>query len=268
MAVGEGSRLFIDRLFGGYHMSIAALIRAMAAAGAPPEAIAIAVEAIEAAGDAQACMDARSPAAIRQERYRRNKASQGITGVTDSVTDGATDASPKPFPLVPPKETSNPPLIPQSNTHISGATDANASAGDVGADAGEAGELGELPNLPPPPQPRRGQGKGGYHPLPLGWVPVRDLSESLLEAKGNWPPGWQRAELEAFRNWAVNAADADGKGRKKDWDAAWQNWLRDRWNDYRKRNGNGAGGDRNGTGAGYRNALARAASEDAGDSVI
>ncbi len=87
-------------------MSIAIAVKHMMAAGMSPDAVAAAVAEMEAS-----FVKPRSSAAVRQERYRRNKASR-VT-VSD-VCDGSS-------PLVPPLDVSpippslTPPIIPPSD---------------------------------------------------------------------------------------------------------------------------------------------------------
>lgn len=91
-------------------MSIAALIRQMAAAGAPAEAIAIAVEAVEGA---QAEVESRKASARdRKARQReRERDSHGtVTGQSDECH--ATPASPSSLPPRPPNLTTpTPPVV-------------------------------------------------------------------------------------------------------------------------------------------------------------
>lgn len=78
-------------------MSIAALIRSMADAGAPPEAIALAVEAIEAA-------DARVEGvrAAARERKRRQRERDGtVTGQSRDTAGTVTTSAPSPSPSPP-----------------------------------------------------------------------------------------------------------------------------------------------------------------------
>lgn len=75
-----------------------------------------------------------------------------------------------------------------------------------------------------------GQGKrpvvaGSWHRLPEEWMPAA-LPSQLGSQRAAWPPGWEAGQLEQFRGWAANAADENGKGRKRDWNMAWHNWLR------------------------------------------
>lgn len=65
-----------------------------------------------------------------------------------------------------------------------------------------------------------------WHALPVGWIPVRQLSPNTQGMVENWPPGALAAELESFRAWAANAKPEKGKGLKKDWDDAFGNWIR------------------------------------------
>ncbi len=95
-------------------MSIAALIRSMAAAGAPAEAIAIAVEAIEnvASKDVQR----RASQAERKQRQRQRERDSHAT-----VTGQSQDDTVPPSPLVPPLDgfpkplPKSPPIIPPSD---------------------------------------------------------------------------------------------------------------------------------------------------------
>ena len=82
-------------------MSIAIAVKHMMAAGMPAEAICAAVAEMEATAT-------RSSAAIRQERYRHNKASQ-------TVTSDACDG--EPYPPLPPLEVS--PIPPSKTPPIS-----------------------------------------------------------------------------------------------------------------------------------------------------
>ena len=75
-----------------------------------------------------------------------------------------------------------------------------------------------------------GQGKqpvvaATWHRLPAEWMPAA-LPPQLGSQRDAWRPGWEAGQLEQFRGWAANAADENGKGRKRDWDMAWHNWLR------------------------------------------
>lgn len=72
-----------------------------------------------------------------------------------------------------------------------------------------------------------------YHRLPTDWEPTRPLSDGLAEKVALWPPTKISDALDGFRSWAANAENKNGKGKKLDWDTAWQNWLRrvsENWN--------------------------------------
>lgn len=80
--------------------------------------------------------------------------------------------------------------------------------------------------------------------LPDDWKPTRfaddTVARDVINRRGR---EWGRAALESFRNWAANAEDKDGKGRKVDWQRAWGNWVIEQ--DTRNgRQTNGMGGNR------------------------
>lgn len=80
-------------------MSMAALIRSMAAAGAPAEAIALAVEAIE---QAQACVDDARAAAAGRKRRQRERERDTSRDSHETVTGQSRD-EPAPSPLPSPQ---------------------------------------------------------------------------------------------------------------------------------------------------------------------
>lgn len=83
----------------------------------------------------------------------------------------------------------------------------------------------------------------GWHRLPEGWEP-RQLPGPVQAKVDLWPPGALDDELAAFRRWAANAEDKNGKGRKLDWDQAWRNWIGRRHDERHSRtaaNANGLG---------------------------
>lgn len=59
--------------------------------------------------------------------------------------------------------------------------------------------------------------------LPADWIPA-PLPSQLLDQVSAWKAGLLESELAKFRDWAASAPDKTGL--KKDWDAAWRNWLR------------------------------------------
>jgi hypothetical protein len=62
--------------------------------------------------------------------------------------------------------------------------------------------------------------------LPADWKPARctegTVAREVIDRRGQ---EWARVALESFRAWAANAEDKDGRGRKRDWQAAWGNWI-------------------------------------------
>lgn len=76
-----------------------------------------------------------------------------------------------------------------------------------------------------------------YHRLPADWTPSKALSPKLQAKVSEWPPGKVGDELEALHRWAANASNDKGKGRKLNWQIAWENWLDRADNDWRSKNG-------------------------------
>lgn len=77
--------------------------------------------------------------------------------------------------------------------------------------------------------------------LPADWVPA-PLPRQLLDQVSAWRAGLLESELAKFRDWAASAPDK--AGLKKDWDAAWRNWLR-RKDEEAPKNGNFARNQQN-----------------------
>ena len=224
---------------------IATALKHMLAAGLDHEAILTAVADMEtglmaalsgvaaASGGVTRNAGERSANAERQARWReRDKQKKAKAGVTDNATrnagDNACDVTPvtaEPFP----SPASSFPPDPQTNstpTH---------TRKDI---------------LPA----RKGRGSAGdFHRMPDGWMPTKPLPPKLAAAVVQWPTGKLENEIEALRDWAANAEDKNGKGRKLDWDIALHGWLRRADNDWRSRNGNDRSGRNNrpGNGAAY-----------------
>jgi hypothetical protein len=78
-----------------------------------------------------------------------------------------------------------------------------------------------------------------WHRLPDGWMPTKPLPAELAAKVAQWPPGKIETELSALHDWAANASNERGKGRKLDWDKAYHGWLRRADEDWRRRNGSG-----------------------------
>jgi hypothetical protein len=90
-------------------MSIAALVRNMAAAGATPDLIAMAVEAVENAG--AAIEQQRAAARSRKQRQRERERDSHVT-----VTGQSQDETPAPSPFLPPDPQLTPIHTPVENT--------------------------------------------------------------------------------------------------------------------------------------------------------
>jgi hypothetical protein len=91
-------------------MSLAALIRGMAAAGAPPEAIALAVEALE---EAQSLLQSRRAADRDRKRAQRGRVVSNVTGHSGdshaNVTPISANVTAASDPVSPHEEISSPP---------------------------------------------------------------------------------------------------------------------------------------------------------------
>jgi hypothetical protein len=74
------------------------------------------------------------------------------------------------------------------------------------------------------PKPCVSERASRWHRLPEDWQP-RTLPTPVQAKVDQWPPGSLEDELAAFRRWAANAENKNGKGRKLDWDQAWRNWI-------------------------------------------
>lgn len=179
---------------------IATALKHLMAAGVTGDALIAAIAEIEAAlPGAQPAEPTRSKAAIRQERYRRNKASQnvtnGITNVTQDNENVTSDAERNTGPL---------PLPPN-----------------------------DLISNPPTPAPEKTTPRArGKHRLPDDWTP-KPLTGDTAMAVANWPNGAVERELARFRDWAAGGGP---NTRKEDWDATWRNWLRRAHDEGRYRN--------------------------------
>lgn len=167
-------------------MSLANLVRRMTEAGAPPEAIAIALEEIEAI---QASLDARRVADRDRKRAQRER--QKNSNVTGQSEDGHGTV-----------------------------TDISAARVSLDKKAPQTPE-----KINPIPCVRETRARLGYHRLPGGWLPAKPYPAELRAKLDQWPPGALPDEIAAFKRWAANAEDKNGKGRKLDWDKALWNWL-------------------------------------------
>jgi len=88
---------------------------------------------------------------------------------------------------------------------------------------------------PPVSPPKSETAKG--HRLAPDWQPAT-LAGEVAAMVASWPAGAIERELSRFRDWA--AAATGSVAVKRDWDAAWRNWLRKANDDGRiGRSGNG-----------------------------
>lgn len=167
-------------------MSLANLVRRMTEAGAPPEAIAIALEEIETI---QASLDARRTADRDRKRDQRER--QKTSNVTGQSEDSPETVTPE-------------------------------SDGRVFLDK-KAPQTPE--KIKPIPCVRETRVRLGYHRMPEGWQPSKTIPPQLQAKIDQWPPGAFGDEVAALKRWAANAEDKNGKGRKLDWDKAFWNWI-------------------------------------------
>lgn len=77
-----------------------------------------------------------------------------------------------------------------------------------------------------------------YHRLPDGWRPQKPIPEALAAKVAQWPPGKLESEIEGMREWAANAKNENGKGKKLCWDTALHGWLRRADDDWRSKPAN------------------------------
>jgi hypothetical protein len=87
-----------------------------------------------------------------------------------------------------------------------------------------------------------------YHRLPADWSPTKPLPEALAAKVAQWPPGKLESEIEGMREWAANAKNENGKGKKLCWDTALHGWLRRADDDWRAKPANRNGANCNGLG--------------------
>lgn len=168
-------------------MSIADTVRRLVEAGATPEVIAIAVEAIEQAGQKKP----RTSGAERQARYEERKRQKTSESVSSDVrSDACSDvrdeqASPSLSPS---------PQTPQPHTHP------------------------RVDNTPLPPEGR--QRRKPARAIPAGFPAAEDIAEQQAKARAAGANLDVAAQAERFRNHAEQ-----NDRRCADWRAAWRNWI-------------------------------------------
>lgn len=168
-------------------MTPSELMKALADAGAPMEAIIIALRALEAKDAEIAARDAAAAdkRAKDAERKREERALSRVHGQsTDSPATVQAASAPVSLSLPPNDINSNPP----THTHENN-------------------------------KPARVKG----HRLPADWQPTA-LPADLAAAVALWPLNALERELSRFRDWAASATGPNAI--KLDWQAAWRNWVR------------------------------------------
>jgi len=174
-------------------------MEAMSAAGAPMEAILIAVRALEGRDDAL-----EQKRSVERERKRRQRA-------RDRDTDGNVTGQSRDMDVTVPETVTAKPslsLLPNENN--------------------------SNPTTHTHPETQTPRARKGTR-LPADWSPA-DLDERTATEISAWPDGAVDRELSKFRDWASAAPGA--KGIKSDWDATWRNWLRKAHDEGRYENGN------------------------------
>lgn len=180
-------------------MRVSELMEAMSAAGAPMEAILIAVRALEGRDDAL-----EQKRSVERERKRRQRA-------RGRDTDGNVTGQSRDYAVTVPETVTPDPslsLLPNENN--------------------------SNPTTHTHPETQNPRARKGTR-LPADWSPA-DLDDRTATEISAWPEGAVDRELSKFRDWASAAPGA--KGVKSDWDATWRNWLRKAHDEGRYRNGN------------------------------
>ena len=202
-------------------MRTSELAAAMAAAGAPIDAILIALRAIEERDEA---IDAKRAVERNRKRKQREKAAENDGTITGQSRDTSGTVPEKPSLSPSPLSSPQTPLLtPRPHTH----PDNNTRA-------------------------RKGTR------LPADWQPS-ELTGDTGDAVKIWPPGSLDRELARFRDWAASVTGKNAV--KSDWQAAWRNWIRKVQDEGRYGHGckaNRASGD---TSIDRRSSLARAIDE-------
>jgi hypothetical protein len=168
-------------------VSIATLIRRMTEAGAPPEAIALAVEEIEGI---QASLESRRSA--DRDRKRAQREAQKTADVTGQSGDipHLSQRIPKSPPALNKEKAPTPPKEIKSTPRVCVAREADR-----------------------------------WHRMPEGWRPTKPLPPQLQAKIDQWPPGAFDDEVANLKRWAANAENKNGKGKKLDWDKALWTWI-------------------------------------------
>lgn len=207
-------------------MSIAVLIKQLRDAGAPMEAIEIAVSAVEAerlrfetAEAARAAAEEARKADQRQRTARSRAKTAALSRDSNvTVTTKSRDPSPNEINLTP--------------THENSPSDPNGSSAPKGADQAE----GQAPDAPSAVASAKRPRKVRKHLCPAGFAP-KDRHYTAVETRGY---SREFADREAIRmhRWSNSA------GRpscfKSDWDLTFDNWLEKAMDDLDSRPQRGA----------------------------
>jgi hypothetical protein len=191
------------------------LLQKLLDAGTPPLLVAeVAAELARAAerAEAAATADRRTPAAIKQQRYRDSLKAAAVTNgndVTESVTRyAAGNAAPSLDKKAPqtPKKINPTPCVYDPQVHARAETLRLTLSVLIAALQAAAS--------------KRVTGKR----IPNDWTPGQPLPAAVATLVALWPPGRIDRELDGFRDyWLARTRDAT----RADWDRAWWNRIRD-----------------------------------------
>ncbi|MDH7973701.1 hypothetical protein QH494_16030 [Sphingomonas sp. AR_OL41] len=193
-------------------MTVSDLMQAMADAGAPLEAILLAVRALEAKDGEIAAR--RKNDRERKQRQRRNVAGQSrdipaTVPATVTATPPDKKVSPDPFKELTP---------PTPDEAEASSTPARGRREDDDRKIGKADQR-------PPARPKRtGKRKPGSR-LAANWEPpaIDTLSLAVQSVVAQWPAGAYALVAQGFRNHWLSEGRA--VAAKRDWPKTWENWL-------------------------------------------
>ena len=182
-------------------MSVSDLIRRMAAAGAPAEAIALAVEAIEV--ERSKIADAKSKKAAQKRKERALMCEIDVAMSRDNIATVAR----------------------QSEDNEATISDSEATSGDIENPVSPLKEAPHTPKETNPPSENTGEGRvrsqRGTRLRP-DWKPCDAGRQFAVETLGSNRAAHE--QLATFIDFWAAKAGADA--RKLDWEATWRNWVR------------------------------------------
>lgn len=209
-----------------------ALLQELIDAGTPPLLVAkVAAELARVQERVEAALvaDRRSPAAVKQQRYRDRLKADAVTrgnDVTKEVTrygEGNTTPTPDKKSPQTPKKINPTPCGCEPPAHVRAELLRIAMTTLIAA---------LTPIARKPAKASR---------IPLGWSPEKPLPEAVAALVALWPPGRAERELDGFRDyWTVRQRDA----ARSDWDRVWWNRIRDQHDRIIRENRNGQQSDR------------------------